>query len=169
MSTASERLRRVEQYCVRNDLIIDRQLGFGVHGSVFAAHSQGELWEMAVKGFERQSEYLRERNVYLRLTEHGISNIRGCAVPDLLAFDDELLVLEMTVVMRPFVLDFAGAYLDKPPDFPEEVMAEWRDEKKEQFEERWPEVQRILWFLQGLGIYVIDVTPNNISWPKEEK
>src|SRR3989442_10236250 len=31
----------------------------------------------------------------------------------------------MSIVARPFVLDFAGAWLDTPPDFPGETWAEW--------------------------------------------
>ena len=52
----------------------------------------------------------------------------GLRVPRLLQFDDDLWVIEMTIVSRPFVLDFAGAYLDMPPDFSDEVMADWHAE-----------------------------------------
>ena len=70
----------------------------------------------------------------------------------------------MTVVSRPFLLDFAGAYLDWSPDFSDEVMADWRAEKLEQFGERWPEVEAILRILQTYGIFMIDVHPGNISF-----
>jgi hypothetical protein len=69
----------------------------------------------------------------------------------------------MTVVTRPFILDFASASLDKPPDFSEEVLADWQAEKAEQFEQRWPEVQGILRSLESLGIFLIDVHPGNIA------
>lgn len=91
--------------------------------------------------------------------------IHRCAVPELLRHEDELLILEMTIVAQPFVLDFAGAFLDRAPDFSEEVMAEWRAEKLEQFPGRWAEVERIMHFLEELGIYLVDVTPNNITLP----
>jgi len=67
-------------------------------------------------------------------------------------------------VTRPFVLDFAGAYLDWGPEFSEEVLADWLKEKQEQFGPRWAEVQAILRELEGYGVFVIDVTPNNISF-----
>lgn len=51
--------------------------------------------------------------------------------------DDERQIIEMTVVSRPYLLDFAGAYLDRPPDYPPEVMDEWRSEKAEQFGGDW--------------------------------
>jgi hypothetical protein len=74
----------------------------------------------------------------------------------------------MTLVARPFVLDFAGAFLDKAPDFSEEVLADWRAEKQEQFGRSWPEVQAILRTLAGYGVFMIDVNPGNISWGDEE-
>jgi hypothetical protein len=50
--------------------------------------------------------------------------------------DDELLGFEMTVVERPYLLDFAGAYLDTVPQFPDEVWAEWEADKREKFGDR---------------------------------
>jgi hypothetical protein len=69
----------------------------------------------------------------------------------------------MTTVARPFVLDLAGGYLDKPPDFSEEVLADWRAEKEEHFGDQWPEVQAILHWLEGIGIFLLDVNPGNIA------
>jgi hypothetical protein len=86
-------------------------------------------------------------------------------VPQLIRYDDALLAIEMTVVTRPFVLDFAGAFLDRPPDFSEEVVAEWRAEKQDQFGKRWREAEGIVRELESYGIYMIDVSPNNISLP----
>jgi hypothetical protein len=126
--------------------------------------SQPETGVSAIKVHERQREYCRERDVYLRLREFEITEIRGCAVPEMLRSDDELWVIEMTVVTRPFVLDFAGSYLDDPPDFADEVLADWRTDKQEQFGTRWPEVQAILRFLEGYGIFMVDVNPGNISF-----
>jgi hypothetical protein len=42
------------------------------------------------------------------------------------------MVIEMTIVSRPFVLDFAGAYLDSPPEFSAEIWSEWEAEKRDQ-------------------------------------
>ena len=70
----------------------------------------------------------------------------------------------MTIVVRPFVLDFAGAYLDIPPEFSDEVWAEWEAEKQEQFGARWPTVQAVLAAFEELDIHLLDVTPNNIAF-----
>ena len=108
--------------------------------------------------------YARERSVYERLREAGISQILGFHVPQLIRVDDELQVVEMTIVTRPFVLDFAGAYLDFPPEFPEEIWADWETEKREQFEARWPTVQAVLGALEDLEIHMVDVSPSNIAF-----
>ncbi len=108
--------------------------------------------------------YCCERDVYKRLIECEITEIHGCAVPQMLRHDDNLWVIEMTIVTQPFVLDFASAYLDRPPDFSEEVMADSRAKQQEEFGSRWPEVQAILRFLEGYGVFLADVKPGNISF-----
>jgi hypothetical protein len=96
----------------------------------------------AIKAYRREVDYFREVDVYHRLHQKKITQIRGCQVPQLLGHDENWLVIEMTLVTRPFVLDFAGAYLDRAPDFSEEVMADWRADKEEQFGKRWPECRQ---------------------------
>jgi hypothetical protein len=119
---------------------------------------------VAIKVHRRQQEYARERDVYLRLQAHGVRRIRGCRVPQMLHFDDQRWIIAMTVVKRPFVLDFAGAYLDRAPDFSDEVMADWHAEKREQFGKRWGEAQAILRALETYGVFMIDVNPGNIAF-----
>lgn len=159
-------LRRAEDFVAENDLVLGPQLGFGVHGSVFVAESQGEGqgMEFALKVYRREVEYQRERDVYLRLQQYAVRWIRGCRVPQLLHHDDVRWLIVMTLVKRPFVLDFAGAYLDEAPDFSEEVLADWQAEKLEQFGRRWSEVQAILRVLEGYGVFMVDVNPGNISF-----
>jgi hypothetical protein len=149
--------QRLHEYAKRHALTLGAELGAGVHGIVFVAKSQVDGSKAAIKVQENIAEFARERDAYLRLQEVGITQIRGCNVPQLLAFDDELLAIEMTIVSRPFVLDFAGAYLDFPPEYPEEVMAEWVIEKQEQFGHHWGEVQAILRELEGYGAFMMAV------------
>jgi hypothetical protein len=164
MATKDELLRRADLYAQRHGLVRGEQLGFGVHGIVFVAESQTEPGRAAIKVHEREAPYHRERDVYLRLRRHAVNEIRGCHVPQLLRYDDELWVVEMEVVTRPFVLDFAGAYLDEPPDYSDEVLAEWRTEKQEQFGDRWPDVELLLSSLERYGIYMADVSSGNIAF-----
>lgn len=160
---SSDLYERAEQYAALRGLTLNRALGHGVQGIVLEALLQDGS-PVAVKVLERQDAYERERDVYLRLRDLDLTKIHGSNIPWLIDYDDELQALCMTVVIRPYVLDFGGAYLEEPPQFSDEVIAEWYAEKKEQFGKRWPDTLRILRALAELGIHVIDVNPNNISW-----
>ena len=165
MHHKDDAIRRAEIYAEQKGLTLDRELGEGSNGVVCAAKGLfSNSCHSAIKSCEREGVYARERDVYLRLLDKQITRIRGCEVPKLLGYDDDLWVIEMTIVNRPFCLDFGGAYLEKPPDFSEEVMADWEAEKIEQFGKYWPEVKLIIAVLQVHGIYLMDVHPKNISF-----
>ncbi|MGO9466993.1 MAG: hypothetical protein ACLQVF_22865 [Isosphaeraceae bacterium] len=155
---------RARQYAARQGLGLLGLLGAGIDGSVFAAECQAKGGRSAVKGHVREVGYCRERDAYLRLRECGVTTIRGCNVPALIDFDDDLWCIEMTVVSRPFLLDFAGANLDEPPDFSPEVLSDWQAKKAEQFGADLPEVEAILGALERFGIYMLDVNPGNVSF-----
>ena len=70
----------------------------------------------------------------------------------------------MTIVTRPFVLDFAGAWLDVPPEFSDEIWDEWEHDKLEQFGYKWTTVQAVLGFLEEMDIHMVDVSPSNIAF-----
>ena len=70
----------------------------------------------------------------------------------------------MTIVSPPFVLDFAGAYLDQRPDYPDDILAEWQADKAEQFGDRWPTVRLLISSFVPFGIYLADVKPGNIEF-----
>ncbi len=151
-------------YASQHQLHLAERLGFGIHGIVFVAESNTEAGKTALKVHRAAEPFLRECAVYERLQEAGVSEILGFNVPQLIRFDDKLLIVEMTIVTRPFVLDFAGAYLDTAPDFPDEIWADWESEKREQFDARWPKVQAVLGALEELGIHMVDVSPRNIAF-----
>jgi len=104
--------------------------------------------------------------VYERLREAGVTEVLGFHVPQLIRADDELSVIEMTIVTRPFVLDFAGAYLDARPEFSEEIWAEWESQKREQFGDGWRTVEAVMDAFEELGIYLVDISPTNISFAR---
>lgn len=74
-----------------------------------------------MKCFRYQELFEKERDVYLRLFEHQLFEVCGCRIPRLLDYDEKLFVVEMGIVQPPFILDFAGAYLDVRPEYPEDV------------------------------------------------
>jgi hypothetical protein len=77
---------------------------------------------------------------------------------------EEWLVIEMTVVARPFVLDFASAYLDWPPKFSPEALEYQDQEMREKFGGRYAAVQAILAELEEMGIFQTDVNPGNMGF-----
>lgn len=114
-------LERAKLYGEAQQTEIEEQLGFGWDGTVLATDRQS-----AIKVFNHERLYQRERDVYLRLQSRQVSRLLEFKIPRLLAYDDDLWIVEMTIVSPPFALDFAGAYLDQKPDYPPEVMDDWR-------------------------------------------
>ena len=143
---------------------LGKSLGSGIHGAVFVATRNDKPGRFAVKIHRYREAFDREVAVYKRLTEWGVLRIRGCHIPAFLGSEPLALAIEMTIVSRPFALDFAGAYLDEPPEFSDEIWRSWRREKREQFEGDWPEVEAILLDLRLMGIHLHDISPTNISF-----
>jgi hypothetical protein len=57
MSVVPETVGRAEAYCRRKGLALADRLGFGVHGSVFAAENQSDGKLPAVKAHDRERFY----------------------------------------------------------------------------------------------------------------
>lgn len=151
-------------YAARHELRLAERLGFGVHGIICVAENKSGGGKTAIKAHREPGPYLRERAVYEHLRRARVTEILGFNVPQFVRAEDDLRVIEMTIVARPFVLDFAGAYLDRRPDFSAEAWAAWESEKREQFDVRWPVVRRVLAALEEFGIYMLDVSPRNIAF-----
>jgi hypothetical protein len=145
------------------EIRFDVPLGSGTDGAVWKSNR-----ETAVKVFERQANYTIELECYKRLATAGVTAIGRFSVPRLIGYDDELWVLEITIVEPPFIIDFAKSYLDRPPDYSAEVLADDEERNREVFEDRWREVKSLLWALRQHGIYYMDPKPGNImfeDWP----
>jgi hypothetical protein len=158
-------LNNARAYAAQHQLKLAERLGFGVHGIIFVAEDNSKSGKTAVKAHREFEPYLRERRIYERLKQAGVAELVGFNVPQFIDADDGLRVIEMSIVTRPFVLDFAGAYLDAPPDFPEDAWTEWKAGMREQFENRWPAVEAVLAALEEMDIYLLDVSPSNIAFP----
>jgi hypothetical protein len=156
--------RNAQAYASRHHLSLAEPLGFGIHGAIHVAEDKSIVGKFAIKVHCSAEPYHREREIYGRLKEAKIRDIVGFNVPQAIRFEDELLLIQMTIVTRPFVLDFAGAYLYEPPEFSEEVLAQSEAELRERFEDRWPKVQEVLAALRSLDIHMLDVSPNNIAF-----
>jgi hypothetical protein len=159
--TNAELFSRAVSYATRRSLEVNEamRLGYGNDGAIWLTNMQ-----TAIKAFARIDNYRIELECYQRLRDATVTSIRGFEVPQLIDFDDELAVIEMSVVKPPFLLDFGKVHLDKRPDFPAESLQEWRDEMKELWESRWPEVRLLLAALERFGIYYLDAKPGNIMF-----
>ena len=161
-----EVLRTARNYIRKHRVILRERLGFGIHRMVFVVESNIKAGRSAVKFHERAEPYHRKKSVYTRLAEHHVSEILGFHVPQLLSFNDEFYAIEMTIVRRPFVLDFADAYLDQAPDFSEEVLEQWDKDKREIFGEKFATVLEVLQELRGHGVHLLDINAANITFTR---
>lgn len=157
-------VQNAQNYAARHQLALGGQLGFGIHGTVFRAKNNFKPGETALKASKEIEPFLRERDVYQRLMASNVTEIQGLNVPQLIRFDNELRVIEMTIVDRPYILDFAGAYMGRPKEFSDEIWSERLVQAEERFGERWKRVLKILDALEALGIYLGDISPSNIAF-----
>lgn len=128
--------------------------------------NDGAVWESnqqtAIKALERRDSFIREKEAYLRLRELSVVDIQGFAVPILVDFVGTRQIVEMTVVFPPCILDFAKAYLDRPPEFSAEVLRDWREQTADLFDDDRDTVECLLDDLQRFGIFYFDAKPGNI-------
>jgi hypothetical protein len=120
----------------------------------------------AVKFFDRLDRFERELEVYQILRDRGIHDVAGHAVPELIQFDAALRAIEMSVVDRPFVLDFAGAKrANEVPDFEQHVLDEHALHLQELFEDRYADALHVAeMFRRRTGFILLDIHPGNIAF-----
>ena|SRR5438034_1385009 len=150
------------QYALTRRITLRERLGFGIHGIVFAAEDKTKPGFLAVKFHREHVPFTRECRAYRRLQEEQVARILDFNVPQLLRIDEEWHAIEMTIVPQPFLLDFADAFLDEPPDFSDDVLSQWEQDKQEIFGKRWPVVAQVLEALCAYGIHLLDINPANI-------
>jgi hypothetical protein len=130
----------------------------------------GTVWRTtthtAVKFFDRVDRYRRERDVYQVLTQQNVLRIAEHNIPQFILCDDELLAIEMTMVVRPFILDFAGAKLPHEiPDFDAEIIEEHHQHLQDLFGDRWTDALHVAeMFERETGYTLLDIHPGNIAF-----
>jgi hypothetical protein len=124
--------QRASAYLAPSDHIA-RRLGAGIDGAVYETTRSS-----AVKVIKDELAYKRELAAYLRLREHCVKHIGDHEVPPLLNFSHRHQIVEMTLVKRPYILDFGKALLDQEPDFDESTLCESREQQAELFGENAP-------------------------------
>ena len=152
---------RAEAYARRSGQARLGLLGQGKDGRVWIT-SGGH----AIKAHERSESYRAERNAYMRFRDVGLDEVNGFAVPSLVAFDDALLVIEMTVVPPPFVVDFASVTLDFDPELIEDEGHTLADLVRDRFgDDRAADVLGVVdELVVRAGAYLSDLHPHNIKF-----
>jgi hypothetical protein len=167
MADASDLLLHAEEYAhFRSISLIGKDmLGYGSDGSVWTSSRR-----TAIKACYDSKRFALELESYLRLREAKVRHIGMFSVPGLEDFDDDLLVIEITVVQPPHLLDFGKVYLDFPPThlYDEQMMANAYEEWTERFGDRWNKIQHAMKMLEQLGIYYYDPRPGNICFGDED-
>ena len=154
-------MRRLKQYAANRGLVLVEQLRGGTDGEVWSTNVSTVL-----KSFDLWKTYDNEVSCYQRLEERGMKKILGFSIPTLEGYDDDLMVIEMSTVKPPYVLDFGKAYLDRAHGFSSSVIADWTAQQEERWGEKWPLIRSIRGKLQSVGIYHMDPKPGNIL-PKD--
>lgn len=160
----ADAVARVEQYAKLRNLVHDEQLGSGWDGIVYSTRKPS-----VIKALRHEQLYRNELAVYRRLKDHQVREVVGLTVPRLIGHHPGLWVIEMTLVSPPFILDFAGASLDRPSaDFPKHVLREWEAEKRDIFGSHWPRVRQLMSEFRRMGIHLSDVHRRNINFGDED-
>lgn len=155
-------LNSIIQYEAKHGIQLLDRLGDGKDGFVF------NFKRRAVKFSVGEEVFRRELRAYQILRQRDINEINGFQIPRLLAHDESLRVIEMTIVRPPFLLDFAAAYtfaendrFDFPADVIEEREAHWADI----FGDRWGVVQDLCRaFERDTGLVLLDLSLNNVKF-----
>jgi hypothetical protein len=158
---------RIKSYAKANQLKFNLKgkVGFGNDGDVWATSRS-----TVIKVFYRGESYSREKACFLRLRDRGIKELDGLSVPQLVQYDDSLLIVEMTFVNPPYILDFGKAYLDGQSPYDAAQLDEWRLRLRNSFRtDDLPRVHKILRTLNGLGIGYYDARPWNIRLRNDEQ
>jgi hypothetical protein len=154
---------RISEYEIKYDCRLIGPLGPGSGQDGFVKRS--DRWT-AVKFFDRPDRFRRELEVYEVLATKGIQIVAGHNVPELIDSDGALRAIEMTIVERPFVLDFAGAKRpNEVPDFEPHVLEEHYEHLQELFGDRWSDALHVAeMFRQATGFVLLDIHPGNIAF-----
>jgi len=149
---------RLEDYCKDHGVAADQIIGYGVDGFVWRTQQNSVL-----KVHRHPREFEWECAAYQRLKEHGIRRLRGFAIPTLLDYDRDLLVLELSFVSPPFVLDFGAASVNRPVEGVDSESDEFRDNVRRRYLHHADEVLLVIDALRLYGIYLSDIHPGNIQ------
>lgn len=151
---------KANKYSNAHGFDIIQEIGHGTQGIVYQTSVN-----TAIKVYDLFDGYARERDVYFRLKRRSLDCIRSFKIPRILDSDDNLFILEMSIVHTPCILDFGGAYLDDIPGHIQLRDEEWELSKKEEFGENWDEAKAIIKEIEfKADIWLVDINTGNIKF-----
>jgi hypothetical protein len=155
---------RIAAYLTSRQLQVSKDFPKGQGGIVIKTTR-----DSVVKAAADELRYRRERDCYLRLAECELVTLvvdenTTLNLPELLDHDDDLWVIEMTMVGTPYLLDFASAQLDVPFDFDEEA---WHERLVLWHGDRVWDAYAVRDMMAGFDIYYLsDLNPGNLRFPE---
>src|SRR2546425_8539165 len=91
-------IQNAQTFASQHQLQLAERLGFGILGIIFVAEDKSKAGKMALKVHRSAEPYLREREVYERLRDAGVSEILGFNVPQLIRFDDDRPIIRKSAM-----------------------------------------------------------------------
>lgn len=164
----NQMFERVAAYCKAREKRVHRQdsLGHGSDGAVWKTNEPS-----AVKAIYKRPTFATELECYRRLQAKNVRKIAIFNIPYLEGFDEDLMVIEISFVRPPFFLDFGKASLDdRRPEYRDrQFLANARHVWREDFKERWAEVESVISHLRAnYGILYLDPRHGNVNFGDDE-
>ncbi len=163
MNELQQQAKRAADRYVSGHTWISGIIGSGKDGIVFSTSRS-----TAIKVYRRDDSFENELAVYQRMDRLSIAQASGHAIPLLIGWKAEQPpLIEMTIVQPPYVIDFAHAALDEPPDFPPEVIDDWHERLRDAFGSRYSQAMAVYNQLTRWGVYHMDFNPRNVAFADE--
>lgn len=136
-------------------------LGAGTNGNVYQTSRPS-----AIKIHAQPHTFRNELSAYRRLDLRNTDDLRGFAVPRLIAWSEPDLLIEMGIVQPPFLIDFGKCSLDgPPPGMPRELVEASIQRMMAKFEDRAHEAFLVYETLhRQYGIHHSDLSPANLRF-----
>jgi len=140
--------------------IEERRLGSGTDGEVYIVNGPS-----AVKVHYDRHRFLNELHAYQVLSRIGLEHIGEFRIPVFRQYDDQLLIIEMSVVKPPYLIDFGKATIGKGQDWSDEHMAYWWEQVEDKFENDFAVASQIFeQLVRRTNIYQWDLNPSNLNF-----
>ena len=139
---------------------IDNELGSGTDGTVYSVSGPS-----VVKVHKDLHRFNNELNAYLRLRKHNVNSVGMFHIPELRSHDTRHLIIEISVVKPPYLIDFGKSHLDEVPDYDDEAWTMWWERVEQVFGDNTAVASQIFYqMVRKYGIYHLDLNPYNLNF-----